>query len=423
MKSERYYIEICRKQIEKQFLFGNGNGYTQRDLEFLSNHIEEKTGVNISLSTLKRLWKDNYKQSPQLATLNALVAIIDYKDWQDFKKANKAKTVTNKKKGKYLIGAIGFLLVVIALGFALNINSWINRDIKIKGEIAFKADKTVTSGIPNTVIFKYDVSNVEADSFLIQQSWNDLHRQIINPDDRVFSRIYYESGFHRAGLYANDSLIAGANIHILSNGWEPHVYYSEEDKIPFDFRNEDFIIDGALHLNKQHLTKLKVDQERYYFSRITNSQAFNIHSDNFSLKTRVKIDSVFNTMCPWITLLIVTDVHIFRVGLIKKGCERYAAYKLGEITKEGAQADLSAFGLNLYEWQELEVKVKDKHASILINGKVAAVEDFKEDLGKIVGFTYIMEGTGYIDYIQLWDAKGKLTFEDPFEKESSKLTQ
>ena len=79
--------------------------------------------------------------------------------------------------------------------------------------------------------------------------------------------------------------------------------------------------------------------------------------------------------------------------------------------------------MNLYEWQELEVKVKDKHASILINGKVAAVEDFKEDLGKIVGFTYIMEGTGYIDYILLWDAKGKLTFEDPFEKESSKLTQ
>lgn len=415
MKTERYYIALCRKEIEKEFSFGNGNGYTQRDLEFLSNHIEEKTGVNISLSTLKRLWKDNYKQSPQLATLNALVAIINYKDWQDFKQANQAKTVSNKKHGKYLIGAVGLLLIILTLGFALNIDRWINRDIEIKGEIEFTANKTVTSGIPNTVIFKYDVSNVDADSFLIQQSWNDLHRKRIDPSKKVFSRIYYESGFHRAGLYANDSLIAGANIHILSNGWEPHVYYNEEDEIPFNFKNEDFIINGALHLTKQHLKKLKVNQEKYYYSRITNSQAFKVHTDNFRLKTRVKIDSVFNTMCPWITLLVITDVHIFRIGLMKKGCERYAAYKLGEISKDGEQADLSAFGLDLFEWQELEVKVNDKHAAIFINGKEAAVEDFQEDLGNIVGLTYIMEGTGYIDYVQLWDENGKLTYEDMFD--------
>src|SRR5688572_22226912 len=90
-RSEQRHIDLCKKQIEEKFSFGNGQGYSQRDLEVLSAHIEEKTGVIISLSTLKRLWKDSYKQSPQLATLNALAAILDYKDWQGFRQANQKK--------------------------------------------------------------------------------------------------------------------------------------------------------------------------------------------------------------------------------------------------------------------------------------------------------------------------------------------
>lgn len=85
---EQAYIALCRKQIEHKFAFGNGTGYTQRDLEFLAQHIEEKTGITLSLSTMKRLWKGNFKQSPQIATLNALAAVLDYKDWQEFKLQN-----------------------------------------------------------------------------------------------------------------------------------------------------------------------------------------------------------------------------------------------------------------------------------------------------------------------------------------------
>ncbi|MGK6351424.1 hypothetical protein [Parapedobacter sp. DT-150] len=69
--SEQSYIALCRRQIEEKFAFGNGSGYTQRDLELLARHIEEKTGIVLSLSTLKRFWKDDFKQRPQLATLNA----------------------------------------------------------------------------------------------------------------------------------------------------------------------------------------------------------------------------------------------------------------------------------------------------------------------------------------------------------------
>lgn len=59
-KPESEYIRLCKKKIEQKFSFGDGGFHTQRDLEVLSAHIEEKAGVMISLSTLKRLWKDYF---------------------------------------------------------------------------------------------------------------------------------------------------------------------------------------------------------------------------------------------------------------------------------------------------------------------------------------------------------------------------
>ncbi len=410
--SEQDYIALCKKQIEERFSFGNGHGYSQRDLEILSQYIEEKTGVNISLSTLKRLWKNDFKQSPQLATLNALVEILDYKDWQHFKLENRK----NKRKFKPLFAGVFISLAFLIIAFLIFSGfGETKRKIRINGPVEFTTEKTVTSGIPNTVIFKYDVSNVEADSFYIQQSWNDNHRFAIDSEKNAFTNIYYESGFHRARLIANDSMIAMRPIHILSDGWDPHIYYSEEDLIPIDFKNENFISNGRLHLDKTLLKKRGVDLSRTFLSRITNSREFNVPSDNFSFTTRIKSDSVFTSLCPWMTVIIVTDVHIFSVGMQKKGCERYAWYKMGEITRGGGDNDLSALGGDVYDWQDIKVSVRDKNAAIYINDELAFTEKFKEDFGDIVALLYIFEGTGSIDYVRLDDPEGEVVFEDEFE--------
>jgi hypothetical protein len=61
--SEQQYITLCKKLIEEKYSLCNREGYMHRDLEILSRLIEEKTGVSISHSTLKRLWKNKFKQS------------------------------------------------------------------------------------------------------------------------------------------------------------------------------------------------------------------------------------------------------------------------------------------------------------------------------------------------------------------------
>ena len=73
-------------------------------------------------------------------------------------------------------------------------------------------------------------------------------------------------------------------------------------------------------------------------------------------------------------------------------------------------------GCDLYEWQELELRVKDRHAVIYLNGKPAYQEVYKENFGKIVSLIYLFDGTGTIDYAKLMDGNGKVTFEENFER-------
>ena len=128
----------------------------------------------------------------------------------------------------------------------------------------------------------------------------------------------------------------------------------------------------------------------------------------------MKADRVGHHLCSWMDLIIVTDVRTFEVSLTEKGCEKYAAYKLGEIAKQGKNNDLSRLGCDIYEWQELEVRVKDRHAAIYLNSKPVYQEVYRENFGKIVALIYIFDGKGSIDYAKLKDENGQTVFEDDF---------
>ncbi len=414
--SDQAYLVLCKKQIEKKFAFGNGDGYTQRDLEALLRHIEERTGIILSLSTLKRLWKDDFKQRPQPATLNALAAVLDYSDWQDFRQQNPLTAQSSiAKKTIWQIGALTLLLASASI-LAIRVANWPASGVKIDGPVRFTAQKTVITGTPATVIFNYSLSRVSADSFFIQQSWNPLHRVLIDPERNIYSSIYYESGYHRARLIANDSILAMQPVHILSDGWEPRLYYNYRDREPIHFKKERFIGDGHLHLSRELLTKKNVDLSRAFETRITNSRVFDLDSENFDLVSRMKVDSLTGSACPFMQVNIVTEKHIFWLNLRYRGCERDVSYKVGEVIRTGKNNDLSLLGVDVYQWQEVGFRVENKQAEITLNGQRLYTETFREDFGNIMALTYIFSGTGSIDHVRLAGKNSKIVFEDNFDQ-------
>src|SRR5688572_22472792 len=269
MSADRDYIILYRTLIEKKFMLGNGEGkLKQREIEYLSNLIEEKSRVKLSISTLKRLWRTDLQQLPHPATLDALVSILDFKDWQDFKKQHattlppqviQSEQLRNNKRIRPWPVFVFLGAMVLVVGFFL-LQGFNKKDkVIVTKEVLFTADKTVTSGVPNTVMFNYDLSGVKADSFFIQQSWNPRDRVSIDPAKNYYSAIYYTPGFHFARIMANDSILKFRNVHIKTDGWLPIVKYDIRDH-KYMYPDEKAITDNGLMQTKADvLRKAGVD--------------------------------------------------------------------------------------------------------------------------------------------------------------------
>src|SRR5215204_2960094 len=176
MASEREYIAHFRTMVEQKLMLGTSDGkLRQRDFEYLARLIEEKSKVRLSLSTLKRLWKDDYTQEPHAATLDAVASVLGFDSWQTFKKQKAASAIVSSpvasmRKGRPIVWPIaGGLVAVLVLAVFLVLQGFNRSEKKLSlpDNITFKADKTITSGVPNTVLFSYDVRDIKADSFFI----------------------------------------------------------------------------------------------------------------------------------------------------------------------------------------------------------------------------------------------------------------
>jgi hypothetical protein len=424
---------LCKQLIEKKFHFENDRGILrQRDLEYLADSIEETSGIKLSLSTLKRLWKRGYDQMPHPSTLEALVSVLGYKSWQEFKlQGVPGSSRLPAQKRKNAQPRIQWMIIPVAAVIAIIF--WLiafrsGRPAKqkpisakskavVKGPVTFTGNKTVSQGVPSTIIFNYDLSNVAADSFFMQQSWNDMEKVRIDPKEHYYSSIYYYPGFHKARLIADHTILKEFRVHITTDSWMPLVRYSSMDNIPVYIKKNQSATNGILHITRKDLISSHASVDKNFVLSYYNVREFeNTYSDNFSLDTRIVCDSNNTMACPAFQLMIICEENIFFVGMVGKGCERNIAIKMGEVMVDGVKSDLSVFGRDLYQWQRLQIQVVNKQAKIYLGEQPVYTINFKNDFGKVVGLVYNFTGTGAIDYVKLKNGKNKLVCADEFEK-------
>ena len=83
--SEAENLEKCKKAIEDKLNWGSSASWLNYDFERLNEQIFAETNVQISVSTLKRIFgKASYNSSPSLTTLNTLAVFIGFANWRDF---------------------------------------------------------------------------------------------------------------------------------------------------------------------------------------------------------------------------------------------------------------------------------------------------------------------------------------------------
>ena len=86
--TEDNFLQTCLARIEEKLGWGSSQLWVNQDFENLSEKIEEATGVQLSVTTLKRIWgKVKYKSKPTITTLNALAGFIGFQHWRAFKQS------------------------------------------------------------------------------------------------------------------------------------------------------------------------------------------------------------------------------------------------------------------------------------------------------------------------------------------------
>ncbi|MEM1136318.1 MAG: hypothetical protein AAGI07_10815 [Bacteroidota bacterium] len=417
--TEEQYIAICKKMIEQK-LYPNQSviKLKQRDFNYLSILIEEKSGILLSLSTLKRLWSNAFQQ-PHPTTLNALVSILDFKEWNDFKfhqqkKQSKSIPFLAKSAKKYLLSMFISVLLISTGLIYWSFTKQVDNSLVINGQVNFTADKMVTSGVPNSVIFEYDLSQVEADSFFIQQSWNEQYKEPIDPKSKYFTSIYYYPGFHRAKLIANDSILKIHKVHITTDGWIGHAFNGYFPKTP-KYLTENLVHYGILEASAEQLKHAQIDITQPYTLTYSNIRDFgNLPSSDFQLHTRLKYDSINRAVCPVMEVRILCEEHIFYIQLTEPGCVSNLNMKLGDTYISGKTNNLAKFGTDVYNWQDLSLHVENKKAIITLNSQQIFNTTFSNDLGKVVGLVLMFNGLGAAEAISLGDTEGKILYDEVF---------
>jgi hypothetical protein len=408
---DAYYISKCRSLIEEKLGWGNSADWQNQDFEKLSERIFEETKVMLSNSTLKRIWgRVRYDSSPNRATLNSLAQFLGYANWLEFTKKNfkseEIKPDNNPKKklrllAKNLILFALLIGVVIFIGFGL-----IKRPTKHLWfeELQFTS-KPVTSGLPNTVVFKYNVTNSNADSVFIQQSWDPGKRFKVDKQLHEYTSTYYLPGYYRAKLILNDSIVKEHDVYVETKGW---VGIIEKNPIPVYLSKGLFQDQSEMGISEKELQEQKIEFEKEVpVVTITKvDKSINVPSEHLSLTVQLRNTyNRSNGICRQTNVILFGTEGVIDIPLSNIGCVGEIGMMIGMKYIAGKTKDLSGFGVDFAKDVIVRCETADRVIKIFVNDKVAYTADFNQSIGRIVGSKIKFKGTGVVRHFELKEGK------------------
>lgn len=418
---EDQHILICKKEIENHLTWGPSEQWTNQDFELLVEEIFIKTKINVSLTTLKRIWgKVDYQSKPSVATLNVLAQYLGYSHWRAFQKQHareeqkkKTSALPSKPIRSFLNQkAVVALVVIIALS---SLYFFIDqRQVFYNAkEVVFKSER-VTKGLPNTVVFEYDVSKVIADSFHIQQSWDPRRRVKISPQEINHTSFYYYPGYYHAKLIANSEIIKAHDVFVESDGWIGII-----ERFPEPIYINELLTTSAGYLNVDidHYPK-KADHyqdkdfwvDYYYVKDFGETDA-----SNFNFECRIRNNSDLGSICHESRISIMCTQGRYNIPLCMPGCVGNINVVLGNHYYSGKDHDLSWLGCDISNWTDFKLQVVNNICQISVNDELKFTDSLSVNLGKIVGMKFKFNGIGEVDMVKLSDLVNSIIFEDSFD--------
>ncbi|WP_215235989.1 hypothetical protein [Dyadobacter linearis] len=417
---EEQDLQKCLTLIESQLGWGSSANWTNYDFEKLSDIFHEKTGVRLSVTTLKRIWgKLKYDSAPTLTTLNALARFAGYEDWRMLRQRQERlftqpdtsepvltpTPVSSKSKSRYYW--FFALIPLVLAGYALFSITAADRELDPK-LFSFKADKIMTEGVPNSVVFHYNAKAARTDSVFIIQTWDMRRRTHVSKVKNYHSAIYYYPGYFNTKLIADNQIVKTHDLWITSDGW---LCLAEDEPTPVYFKKEECIKNGIVEVNEDILKNynLSLHPKAPRVRMFNQRDMGDLMSDNFVFETTVKNDFALGAnACQPVQVLIQCKDDVIIIPLAAKACVGDLALAFCGNYLTSKTADLSRFGADLTQWTKLRIETIDKKASIFVNGNRAYSLQFPNKPTGIVGVQIRFNGTGAVK--DTWfENNGKVT--------------
>ena len=425
MPTDESLIRQVKKRFEEQTGWGDSEKWSNQDFLQLSDLIREKTGVNISHVTLKRIWgKVKYESLPNTHTLNTLVQYLGYDNWRDFTvKCGSAPppsapepepepvsepAVPRPRRWKKVVWMVAPLVVILLVLLFLKGQ----QPPPQARDYSFSSKKTVTSGLPNSVIFDYDASRSPDDSVVIQQSWDTARRVKVPRSGRQYTSVYYYPDYYHATLRVHGQVVKQHSLLIRTDGWLPLV---EQDPVPVYFKPQESIGGGKMTLSVDQIkAKNILLQPAPPTVMFANVRDFgDVYSDHFVFETRLKNDyAEGSAVCQLTRVYLLCEGTAIWVPLVAPGCVSTVDLYFTYFYTSGKREDLSSLGVNFNDYVKLRIESDSGKARILVNDKLAYTVPRHILHSKIIGILYRFQGTGTVDYVSLGNGKEK--FEDGF---------
>jgi len=408
-------VKECLLLIEKQLNWGDSTLWHNDVFIELSEKIQEKTKVILSPTTLKRVWgRINYDNAPSISTLNALAQFAGFSNWREFKNQSTIKKPSwVERKISPNLGIIvvsAALLTVAFISFYSMIGGVENKAEEFDtSAISFKS-KSVSKGLPCSVVFDFDLKNIDSDSLYIQQYWDPRKTIKINKEQTQATGQYYFPGYFRAKLLVDGTIVKEHDLFIKTEGWLGTIDYKP---IPKYIIEKDLMNGGSLSFQPSIIDEIEAREKPIatIFHRI--EQFKEISGDNFVLNTSIR--NVYRdkwAVCQKAVIAIVGIEGGLMIPFSIPGCASELGMMLSDKMISGKEHDLSSLGIDLSTFKDIQIKTVNKNITVFVEDTAVYSNHYTKSVGDIIGVQFYFLGAGEVKNISIKNLTGSTTLLD-----------
>jgi hypothetical protein len=403
-KEGRQLLKKLREETEVYLQWGSVNNWSTRDFERLSDRIYEKTQTTLSVSTLKRLFgRARYEAVPNTVTLDTLARFLGYDNWREFESAHaeKAPAAVSSRLAFLQRSAgdpfvrLGFILMLLAGAILVWLSLSAAPETIDPNQVKFEV-KRVAEGVPNTVLFEYDVRQIKAQKVELQQDWDPNNRYRLDKEGMEYAIFYNFPGYYRAKLIVDGQIIKEKDLFIPSQGWTAAIDASPKPR--YLLENE-LLLDSTLRISGEVIGEIARSEPMNWLNFYNLPPDPEIDSRHFTFEAQFRHTlRTGNNICQHARIVLYGTREVLSFPFCIPGCVGDTFAYLNGAFISGKENDLSGFGCDLSGWVDFKVINNNNRLTAFVNGKKAIEHQLSSTIGKMGGVRFGFEGAGEIRF-------------------------